>query len=406
MTTTEVVPKRVRPPELPALNGLRFLSALQLFLFHILAFHRMPGAPFPFPAFDLMPQPIVRLIDRGYCSTSLFFLLSGFILAYLYLDERGDLVVPRGAFWRARLARLYPLHLLLLPVAALPAIMMAKQMGLGVGSIIVSGLLSAALMQAWSPRFALSWNFPTWALSCVVFFYGVFPWLAPRVMNWSQQARRLALFALPILSLIPSVIYILVRGTGQAQPMDWWSEFVMRTPLLWLPHFLMGLLLAKVLVDGQSLGQSSSVNGLRRWVSWGDLAGLLLLVIEMSDHHLPARWFSDDVSREFPSFLIRHGLIAPLYYLVVLDLARGSGVVAWLLSRRFWKPLGDASFSLFMWQLPGLILFPGIAQALALSPFGQLSLVVIGTVGLALASCRWIERPLANRLRRKATAAT
>ncbi|MFM7846148.1 MAG: acyltransferase family protein [Planctomycetota bacterium] len=388
---------RARPPEIPALNGLRFLAALQLFLFHILAFHKMPGAPFKFAIFDALPQWVVNLIERGYCSTSLFFLLSGFILAYLYLDDTGQLVMPSRQFWRARAARIYPLHLVLLTVAALPTLMMAKQFGLTAVDVVVSGLLSAGLLQAWSPRFALSWNFPTWALSVVVFFYAVFPWLAPCATRWSSTKRRLALFLLPLISLIPSLIYLAVRGSGQPAPQDWWSELLMRNPLLWLPHFVMGLLLARVYRDHQTVGAAAAPGSQRSWLSLGDLSAVVVVGVQMLPQQIPAGWLGES-PRELPGFVLRHGLLAPLYYLVILDLAGGRGAVAKFLALRFWKPLGDASFSLFMWQLPGLMLFPGIAAALQLSPSWQLLLVVGGTIGLALASCRWIERPLARRI--------
>jgi peptidoglycan/LPS O-acetylase OafA/YrhL len=370
---------------------------LQLFLFHILAFHKMPGTPFTFAIFDTLPQPVLSLIERGYCSTSLFFLLSGFVLAYLYLDDAGQPVLASRAFWQARAARIYPLHLLLLVVAALPTVMMANQFGMTASDVMVSGLLSAGLLQAWSPRFALSWNFPTWALSCVVFFYAVFPWLAPRVSRWNSTKRRNALILLPLMSLIPSLIYLAKRGSGQPAPQDWWSELVMRNPLLWLPHFVMGLLLARVFQDRQTARAATVPRAGQPWLSLGDLAAVVILGVQILPQEIPAGWLGE-TPRQVPGFVLRHGSLAPLYYLVVLDLAAGRGSIAKFLALRLWKPLGDASFSLFMWQLPGLMLFPAIAPALQLSPSGQLLLVVLGTISLALVSYRWIERPLARYL--------
>jgi peptidoglycan/LPS O-acetylase OafA/YrhL len=56
----------------------------------------------------------------GWALVDLFFVLSGFVFAQAYL-ARGGLAGGRGwsAFWVARVARLWPLHLLMLGATAL-----------------------------------------------------------------------------------------------------------------------------------------------------------------------------------------------------------------------------------------------------------------------------------------------
>jgi peptidoglycan/LPS O-acetylase OafA/YrhL len=106
------------------LNSLRFLAAMHLFLFHLNAsrmFAAEQSGPSPFRAFEELPVWFVTWVERGYCSTSLFFLLSGFVLGYLYLDADGRNTVPARQFWWARFTRIYPLHigllLLIAPIA-------------------------------------------------------------------------------------------------------------------------------------------------------------------------------------------------------------------------------------------------------------------------------------------------
>src|SRR4051794_18365339 len=94
------MPRTPRPP-LRALTGLRFVAALQVLLYHVYA----PGSA-------SAPGWVRALAGSGYVGVGLFFVLSGFVLAYNYLEpmEAGE-VSPRE-FWAARLARIYPVYLL------------------------------------------------------------------------------------------------------------------------------------------------------------------------------------------------------------------------------------------------------------------------------------------------------
>ena len=90
------------------LTSLRFFAAM-----HVLAFHNHLDA-----LMDL-PGGIRSIIRTGYVSVSLFFVLSGFILAYTYHGDREGVSFDRRSFWAARLARIYPVYLVGLLLAAL-----------------------------------------------------------------------------------------------------------------------------------------------------------------------------------------------------------------------------------------------------------------------------------------------
>src|ERR1700712_5673615 len=72
----------VRKPTLPALTGVRTLLALFILLFH-------------FTPAGL--GPLYPLIDNGYVFVSFFFLISGYIMAYNYLDRPGKMRL--SDFW-------------------------------------------------------------------------------------------------------------------------------------------------------------------------------------------------------------------------------------------------------------------------------------------------------------------
>src|SRR5437899_7700201 len=90
-----------------SLTSLRFFAAM-----HVLAFHNHLDA-----LMDL-PGGIRSIIRTGYVSVSLFFVLSGFILAYTYHGDREGVSFDRRSFLAARLARIYPVYLVGLLLAA------------------------------------------------------------------------------------------------------------------------------------------------------------------------------------------------------------------------------------------------------------------------------------------------
>ena len=76
---------------LPALTGIRFFAVFHIFLFHLFAWFWSPK-PDEFSSLlaglENAPELLLRFAANGWMSTSFFFLLSGFILAYLYLSSR------------------------------------------------------------------------------------------------------------------------------------------------------------------------------------------------------------------------------------------------------------------------------------------------------------------------------
>lgn len=417
-------------PALNRLSGLRWLAAVHLYLFHLRAVHvasRQSAEPPPFsiPLFDLLPAWLDRACERGYCATSLFFLLSGFTLRWLYVEPGGRLAVEPRRFWRARFTRLFPLHLALLVLIAPLMIVFAGGLksttffGIEVSKplyLAIGFLLSATLTQAWFPEYALSWNFPTWALSNVAFFYAVFPWTVRALERWSPAVKRRGLWILPLVSLVPPAIYLGIAGEDRQMMFDgveFWKQFgnelVMRNPLLWWPHFVLGMLLAEF----TSSAERMAVTGKSpfRWMSVGDVGLLGLAAVLMAPE-----WLWSDLLGLPPHWLrlmLRHGLVAPLYLAIVADLAVGRGLFARIFEWRPLAKLGDASFSLFMWQLPMIALSPlwkWLAEWL-FQPTGldeptrdmfvaiiSFTLLWLATTGVALTSAA-VERRVTRRLR-------
>jgi peptidoglycan/LPS O-acetylase OafA/YrhL len=145
-------------PRLTTLEGLRFLATLHLFVFHY-------GQDF----FEGSLKFFKPFISAGYYSTSIFFILSGFILTYVYIAPNGQkLRIKTKHFYLKRLFRLYPFHLLGYFLVILPLIS-----GTSIQSIdlLFSGY-NLFLIHAWIPStdIILSFNRISWSASALLFF--------------------------------------------------------------------------------------------------------------------------------------------------------------------------------------------------------------------------------------------
>jgi peptidoglycan/LPS O-acetylase OafA/YrhL len=131
---------------------------------------------------------------RGYLWVDFFFILSGFILAYVYGGDlaRGVAADRYRWFLGKRLARIYPLHLATLLVA----------LALGLGAHIHhfrspthSIVTNALLVHAWGFEHQLTWNAVSWSISAEWGFYLVFPLLIPVLARAGTAACGLLIVA-------------------------------------------------------------------------------------------------------------------------------------------------------------------------------------------------------------------
>ena len=93
--------------QLKPLTGLRFLAALLVVVHHFGPYILTSPVSDPLRTLKVVER---NIIFTGMIGVDLFFVLSGFILAYTYLDGRGRLRGTRGQFWIARIARIYPIY--------------------------------------------------------------------------------------------------------------------------------------------------------------------------------------------------------------------------------------------------------------------------------------------------------
>ncbi len=373
---------------LPALTGIRFFAIFHIFLFHLWSLYWSPK-PEEFSGmlsgFDNVPTTLAAFLSNGWVSTSLFFLLSGFILAYLYWGEDGQLTTTKRRFWSLRAARLYPIHLIVMMII-LPMIVPFKiAEGLPLSTLIPSVLATLTLLQAWVPPWVPLWAWPTWTISALVFLYLVMPWLMTVLSRLSQRQMIVALIAMPFVSVLPTVGYAIRMASGAEWSMNV-DIFIANTPLFWLPYFAAGMLLTRLF----SISRFNPQPQRPSWFAWGDLALIAAIAIACTP------------GIEQPmKFFIRQGLLMPLFMVVVVDLARGRGFMAKLFSLPGTGFLGETGYSMFIWQSVVLIAtYMMMAINPAVAPY-QVWIGIVLIMVLAIPSTYLVEKPIARAIRRR-----
>ena len=189
-----------------ALTGVRMLAAAGVFLSHT-------------PSPEYLPSTLRTFMTAGYNGVTLFFVLSGFVLAWNYVDRMATLSAQAmWSFFVARFARVYPLYLLALVIAISPLL---------VGGQPLPGLLRHVLaIQTWSPdvTMAFGYNAPGWSIGVEFFLYACFPLVIVVLARLRRSPRALmAVAALCVVAMLALALWFELTGRGDI-PTDGCTE--------------------------------------------------------------------------------------------------------------------------------------------------------------------------------------
>ena len=324
----------MRRRQLRALTGVRFFAAA-----HVVVYHYGRGLV-------KLPGAVARILDHGFAGVTLFFVLSGFILAY---NHAGDGAAPAtGAppaardFWAARFARIYPVYVLGL-LLALPALIWPAH-GASASSgrdLVLAVTTTPLLLQGWIPRIAGRWNGPAWSLSAEALFYAAFPLLALGIVRLRRRGLLLLALGAFAASLAIAGAYLWIRPDGVV----WagietakapWLAHVRYHPLARVPEFVLGIAAGRLfLLRGTSLGR-------RRLWDWAAIAAVLATLAVAAS----------PVTPPFP--MVHVGLLAPAFALAIYGLAAAGerGLLSRALSTEAAVRLGEASYALYILHVP------------------------------------------------------
>jgi len=341
----------------------------------------------------LAPAPAwVRNIARaGHVGVTLFFVLSGFILAYTYF-ERADWTAR--AFWWARVARIYPVYALGFVLYSPHALKDIFASGVSVHAFLiaaVSATTAITLTQAWFPAFALLWNVPAWSLSAEAFFYLLFPWLARKVARPQISSERLVVAAGLVwaVGLLAPAAYMLCKPDGIEQPIDaentgFLISLLKYAPVAHLPEFVVGTIAGELFL---------------RELRSGAQRGGTILTFTVCLALLFALAFSPSI----PYPLLHNGILTPLFAALVYLLARGRSPIAWLLALPPMVLLGEASYAVYLLHLQvawSERIYARVAPVVLRVPTLKFIGHVVPMTLACIAIFLWFETPMRLRLRR------
>ncbi|MFD5162298.1 acyltransferase family protein [Streptomyces hawaiiensis] len=179
-----------------------------------------------------------------------FFVLSGFVLTWV--ARPGD---TNRLFWRRRLVKIYPNHLVTLGVITVLMVINSNPV------TVANTVPTAFLVQSWIPDQDVVLNFasnaPTWSLACELLFYLAFPALLLMVRR--IRAGRLWLWTGVVALAIGAVSFLALalpdKPTMVNTTLPWWGEwFTYYFPVTRALEFLLGMLVAQIVLSGRWIG--------------------------------------------------------------------------------------------------------------------------------------------------------
>lgn len=357
-----------RPSGLPSLTGLRTIASVAVLIAHLAGLR--PGLP-------------SLLTTIGPVAVIFFFILSGFILAWV-----ADSNDTARLFWRRRLVKIFPNHLMTF------AVTLGLMVVAGVPIMVINTIPVLFLIEPWIPNFDIlggltGINVPTWSLCCELVFYFAFPWLIRFIVR--IRPERLWSWVAGVVTAIIVVPFIaLLLPTQPASAWDptipeWHSWFVYSFPGTRMFEFVLGILMARIVMTG-------------KWKSL-DMAPAFLLAIActMVQSYLPG------------IFRVSAGLTAfPLALVIAACASADMRAVRTPFSGRIMVWLGEVSFAFYL--VHWLVIQYGPIDAVHGAVTASLSmwlvrilLTVVISFALAVALYTMVERPAVRRFSRPAS---
>ena len=139
-----------RQGQLDSLTGLRFFAAMMVFVNHLL---------FAFP--DLSTEGLIHDVFEplGTAGVCFFYVLSGFILTYVYSSRSEPLSIRK--FYLKRIARIWPLHLVTMLIMLFGVVTLRYQLNQPQGAAQI--VANVFLLQTWWPDY--DWVF---SINCCI----------------------------------------------------------------------------------------------------------------------------------------------------------------------------------------------------------------------------------------------
>jgi peptidoglycan/LPS O-acetylase OafA/YrhL len=369
-----------RTGEIKALTGLRIVAALWVVLFHF--------RPLLWEASPRLQDDLAPLLNSGAQGVDLFFILSGFVLTWNYLERMGPAWSRRATlhFLWLRLSRVWPVYLVTMHIAALWIIFT-----LHVGTVpspaadkltAISYLRQFFMVQLWFEPFfdGTSWDGPAWSISAEWLAYLVFGLAVLIIFRMSLVTRARSLLLLAFVATLPPTVLLLASG-----------HFY--TPWSWLPRILCQFVAGAL--------ACAAVRRLRLSDRAQRVAGYLSLLIVAVIVAVLYYYDKNPVA----GMVDPGGVVDLLFMPLVVALTVGVGSLPRLLSTRLMVYGGQISFSLYMvHEIVHTTWNWAVIEYTIEMPKSTAKLVVVGlllaALGAAMLLYHFVEEPARRWMRR------
>lgn len=301
--------------EVRSLTALRFVAALYVFAFHL-------QIRWPLTGHD----GLSAFLSQGAVGMTVFFMLSGYILAYRYSGSDLD--------WKEytvhRVARIYPIYLLAalvtIPWASLPPPDPSAHGDdiLQIGRWICLVLADVTVIQSWFPALFDYWNnSASWSISNEMFFYAVFPLLMPIIAKETERNKWRWYVGAFLASVLIGCAYLLFDPKGR------FSTYY-ALPVFRLPEFIAGIALFHL---------GKAVRGNPRGIEFAFLALLT-----------PWALYLVTIGQGLHGFIPHNWINIPMVSLALLALSTPGTLVSNLMSAAPLVWLGRISYCFYSFQ--------------------------------------------------------
>ncbi|MDQ3289658.1 MAG: acyltransferase, partial [Bacteroidota bacterium] len=309
----KALPKLPAPVYFRALTGLRMVAASLVFWYH---FQDKLS-----PTLAKLLAPFLAHLHTG---VSLFFILSGFLIAHRYQEMAFDSLRSYGTYFAKRLWRIWPVYGLILAVLHTQWLFTLPQL-----------LLHASLLMGFFKKLNSTGVMQAWSLTVELTFYALAPLLFQLIRKFSYWVTLgltfltgllltgagflLTQFNLNSLEFMPDFLFMA------------WQTFFGRSP-----EFFAGMYLAQVVRSGKHLP----------FFLPSDLpityAGIILFILSTCLLSLTTG------IHHWPGLLLHHVLMPLSGFLWLTGLIREKTMVSKILSTRLFIVLGNASYAFYL----------------------------------------------------------
>jgi peptidoglycan/LPS O-acetylase OafA/YrhL len=265
---------------------------------------------------------------EGYIGVSFFFILSGFVLAYNYQSKLLFNKVQIKKFYTARIARIFPLHVLtfIISIPLTSSVFFENKI-----LWILQAITNFTLIQSFIPSrsFYLSFNAPSWSISCEFFFYIIFPIL----IFFYTKYKKFWILVLIIVLVLPFLSFLPFFTSEKL-----YNAFFYINPFFRIIDFFIGILI-------YNLYQNVINENIKLNYNFLEIGSIFLFLLFFAFHY----------------FIIYYARYSFYYWIpisfLVFSFSFQKGFISKILSQKIFVYLGEISFAFYLFHRLILIYF-------------------------------------------------